>query len=230
MGENSLFSLKGLPTLQSPSHTIITRCLKEIRNMPQLQETHILKGISSLSTEGTRLFASRVYSASCHSQLYTFSTGDTLTCQPEQWSRTSKRDQQHKQHEFRGVSQLISWVKPVFPAVFLTLLHDRVAEMPRKWLGRHLPGHGRIPCGCTTAGSGGFVTSWLHLPELCCSSHFDGSEMHIPCGNVQDAAPGRCQHTSTAQWIIWRSGSLCTLFLSSPEEGRTLVISGAISG
>lgn len=74
-GENSLFSLKGLLTMQSPSHTII-RHLKEVRNMPKLQETQVLKGISSLSTwERTGLFASRVYSASCHGQLCTFSTG-----------------------------------------------------------------------------------------------------------------------------------------------------------
>lgn len=162
--KNRLFSLKGLLTLQSPSHTIRRRSEKRKKNQkeskrnqkdPPASRDPDFEGNFKFINRENRLFASRVYSASCHGQLCTFSTGKTLKCQLERWSRTFRRYQQQKQHEFRGVSQLIPWVKPVFSAVFLTLLHDRVAEMPRKWLGRHLSGHDRLSWGCTTVCSGG---------------------------------------------------------------------------
>lgn len=127
-----------------------------------------------------RLFASRVYSASCHGQLCTFSTGKTLKCQLKRWSRTFRRYQQQKQHEFREVSQLIPWVKPVFSAVFLTLLHDRVAEMPRKMVGKtslrtwqaHLGVYhsmlrrALLPPGCTSLNC---VAAFISMVQKCTS-------------------------------------------------------------
>lgn len=164
--EISLFSLKGLLTLRSTSHTII-RHLKEIRKMPQLQETQILKGISSLSTErkGSLQALCKVLckAPSCHVWLCTFSTG-------KHWYVNFK-DEAGLLKGAKSKSNMSSeWFRSSYHGLnlyfllFLSLLRDRVADTPRKWLGRHLPGHGKITWGCTTVGSGGFCFFLAALP------------------------------------------------------------------
>lgn len=146
----------------------------------------------------------------------------------KRWSRTSQEVTTTKAAQvWRGFTAYIMG-KTRFSAVFITLLHYRVAKVPKNKLGRHLPAHGRITWGYTTMGSGGLcylmALNSIPTPPLAgvaaLASMVQSWMSHM--AGIQNDITGRYKNTGIAQWIILRTVCCYALFPRGLVEVRTL--------
>lgn len=126
----------------------------------------------------------------------------------KRWSRTSQEVTTAKAAQVRrGFTDYIMG-KTCFSAVFIALLHYRVAEVPRKWAGKTSPSTWQDHLGVYHNGLRRFLLPHgfeLHLcTSLACVAALTSMAQSrtSQMAGIQNYITDRYKHTGIAQWII----------------------------